>query len=212
MSNLVHNKLSGLTLKNREDPPTFTATPWNQLTIALRYVQPDVPVYVRSLLDGLGIVQDIRTQLGFDNSLADQPSLELRLKSIRGWATSGTDGKNYSTLNMDVYDVVNSNLTDANTRILQSISDVSGKMTTANVGYNYPVTQTNTILNPDFQNVEVAGFDWLGSVLTVYVEILWRFQPPRNSVDFYNDHQVLSRAGPLRPKAVSNLEAVPEEE
>lgn len=194
--------LTGSVVKNRPDPPSFTATPWNQLTIALRYSTALPDVENRSILNAGSIQTSIYSQLGFPSPIpTDTPDIEFRMKELRAWCTTGysaTDASNisaygYSTVNMDVYDLVNPTLTDNNKRILQSTSDVSSKLLDANVGYIYPVTQRNTVNELSVINNTIAGFDWRGNCLTVYAYVLWRFQPPQNSVDYFSSPTLIAK-------------------
>lgn len=188
----MQTKFNGRTVKNRPDPPTFVATPWNQLTVPVKFAT-DAGVLTRALITTANLTTAILTQIGFPATLpAGVPPLEIRLKAVRAWVTSPDDVASRG-LNMDVYDYMDPTTTAANLRLITSISDVAGRNHYANVGFTYPEAHVKYTLGEFPTPVNLVGFD-INEPIVVYVYVMYRFQPPQNSVDkvLTTDFELLS--------------------
>jgi len=187
----LHSKFNGLALKNRPDPPTFTATPWNQITLAFKF--NTVSTQSRGVVSTDNLSSVLLSQIGFPNTIpVGTPNIEFRVKELRVWNTvePTTDDVNQG-INVDFYDYMDENATDNNGRLITSLSDVQGRNHYANVGFVYPAAHQHYTLGETTNSVIVAGVDYVGTA-TVYAYLMWRFRPPRNSVTLVKEITILS--------------------
>lgn len=183
--NSIQSTINGRVFSPSPDPRTFVASPWNQLTVALKYLGSEEG-NTRAVLTATDLGSDILVQLGFALTTA----IQFRIDSYRLWANSDTS---YMTdFNVDIYDVVNTNATDNNSRILQTISDLSGKLTFAKVGYVLPKAQQSTVLNAT-NTQYLIGMDLPPlTQCELYVRLMWRHTPTMLPPDtFITKHAVL---------------------
>jgi len=181
-------KFNGRTIKNKPDPPTTVATPWNQIVVPLRFGNG---TFARGVVDTTNLTRILLNQLGFPTDVpVGIPGIEFRVSEFRAWNTQEqiddlTTARERG-INVDVYDFMDgdrfSQSGDNNLRLITSLNDVQGKDHYANVGFVYPAAHQHYTLGLTTDAVILLGIDFAGEVI-VYMYIMWRFTPPKQSVD-----------------------------
>jgi len=203
LTSTFRRQLNGVANRISPDPPTFVACPWNTLTVGLIFNSTGSGT-TRALIQVGALAADIKAQLGI---LSAVESLQFRLRQIRAWedTTAAPPTNQFSYFNMDVYDVNSTITADTNTRILQSVNDTCAKNHFARVSYIYPNSVQQMVLDELTPNQIIAGFDYpQNATVFVYINLLWRFIPPREDVTFSTEHSLITARLQNKPSCVAS--------
>lgn len=172
----LKTRMDGLVLRQNPDPSVLVDAPWNSVT--LHFYTPLATAATRAVIPVSNLKSLLQLQLGAPSGAFN--NAQIRVQKIRVWVTGEGDSAGIPrAVSLDVYDIVNVSAADGNSKIIKTVFDVGGKNHYPAVGYQYPVTHQNVVLSAD--NQLIAGVDYpIGTNITVYIDVLWRFQPPKN--------------------------------
>lgn len=167
---------NGLVMKNHYDPVTFTASPWNTVTLHMSGINSS-PESATVTITLANVVSYLRSQLG----LPADGILQVRVEKVQAWTTDITTA-NYTALRLNAFDLVMS-ATNAYSKALQDVEDLPGRNHFANVGYIWPKTHQQVVfMSNEYADRPIYQLSWRNEGLVkAYLRIMWRYDPPRDT-------------------------------
>lgn len=165
VTNLNH-QLRGTKFTPAPYPRSFTAVPWNSLTIEI-----EQPVVDEGSAELEVTVSRIRTEI--QAKVGSIP--KFKCTRVESWCTA--DGLSYPTLKAEFFDLVDQDPINPEARSQQS--DRGTLNMPAKIGFLYPMTDQKRVLSGPDTDIKLfkvgTGGATDGMVLLVRVHVLWKY-------------------------------------
>lgn len=161
--NTLKTELSGTAIRVPSDPSSFTAIPWNNVTVSLRGTGSGT-VSVGA------IVTALKNQIYLGDALA---KIEVRIHHVKNWVLSDTADE---TLEVDYYDFTR--YPNGPPSKVETLADTNGKNHFAKVGFQFPSAIAKALPYSDntlVYGVTVSNED---TVTVDYIYLQWRCASP----------------------------------
>jgi hypothetical protein len=166
----LRDEMMGHKLKPAIDPPTFVERPWNDWTFS-RTNSTNASFEVSTITVG-DIIDQIRARCNINAVGANSSDnyIQLRIQRAQVWCTVA------ETLLQPDLAVSFFELSGDNKVVRQQLRDLGTLNRPAKVGYQYPVTDSQDVLDNDNAGniVLQSTATSTGSVVTYRVKLLWR--------------------------------------